>query len=78
MKYKVMFSSGGAGKMQEGEVLNEYSLCAGQTPRFGYYWWMWIPEFRMNGGSIFRKETVDINFHWLRWWCAVTMFPVNE
>jgi hypothetical protein len=78
MKYRLTFICGGAGKVEPGEVLDKYNLCEGQTPRFGYYWWHWLPTWHYNGGRPSRREVLDLNFGWLRWWCAVTAWPVHN
>lgn len=78
MKYRLTFICGGAGKVEPGEVLDKYSLCEGQTPRFGYYWWHWLPTWHYNGGRPSMREVLDFNCAWLRWWCAVTAWPVHN
>jgi len=78
MRYRLTFSFGGAGKVEPNEVLDKFSLCEGQTPRFGFYWWYWLPNWNYNGGRPSRCEVLDFSFHWLRWWGAVTAWPVHN
>ena len=59
---------GMAGRILKGDTFDE---CA----RYGFYWWFWCPSFRSNGGNIKDREVLDINFHWLIFWLAVTSWP---
>lgn len=70
MTYKPTFSGGMAGRHG-----TNYVPLSGETPRFGFYWWCWLPDIVWNEGRFSRGEVVDVNFIWLCFWCSVTFWP---
>lgn len=66
MVYKPTFSGGMAGRQYT-------DIC--ERPRFGFNWWFWLPHINWNGGRFSHDEVVDVNLHWLCFWCSVTFWP---
>lgn len=72
MRYDIIFSKGIAGRVARDDViLND------EHPRYGFYWWFFIPKTSSNGGSIFREEVVDVSLHWLCFWVGFTLWPTD-
>jgi len=57
----ISFSFVKAGRVQPDDIIDEW-----ERPRFGFYWWFWIPYYHSNGGRFRRGECVDMN---LKWFC---------
>jgi len=51
------------GKYETELQYNNYKS-AGNTPMFGYNWWKWIPQFRIQ--KLDNKNTLE--FLWLNFW----------
>ena len=65
-----------ADKMPPGEVVDRDVY--GQTPRFGRWWWFWVPTGHTNGGRFSRDEVVDVTFCWLCFAVSVTFWPKGD
>lgn len=76
--YRLTFICGKAGKVEQGELLDKHNLCKGQTPRFGYYWWSWIPSFKYNSGNPLKRHILDFGMHWFCYWVAITAWPKRK
>lgn len=72
MKYKPTFRVGMAGKVGPNDIIEEW-----ERPRFGRFWWFWVPSFGWNGGRFSRGEIVDTGVKWLCFWFDVTFWPAH-
>ena len=70
-KWSVM--AGMAGRDYDGTPVE--ALCEGQKPRFGFWWWYWVPTIHKNQGRLIRRECIDVSLHWLCFWVCLTGFP---
>lgn len=73
--YDIHFSGGRAGKYKSLAEFDEWELQQNTRPRYGRYWWFWIPNLKSNGGKFDFTDCVDINFHFLCFWLSLTFFP---
>lgn len=44
------------------------------VPSMGFNWFYWFPRVRWNGGSLFRKEVIDLGFSWFCFWIGITIY----
>lgn len=63
---KVYFNYGASSKWKEGDEVIK--------PVLGYNWWHWFPRIGWNGGRPWRREVIDLNFRWLRFWVGMTIY----
>ena len=76
--HRPSFGGGLAGRHEKGEDLTDLIEDAGNTPRFGFYWWAWKPEWSNNGGKFNRRDVVDYNAHWLCFHAHLTFWPQRD
>lgn len=73
VRYQWSISGGMAGHDYDGTPVEH--LCPGQTPRFGFWWWNWMPRIHQNGGKARHIQVVDVSVTWLCFWVSLTGFP---
>lgn len=76
MSYRISWSIGVADKIPPGETV-EFDVY-GQTPRFGRWWWFWLPMVNHNDGKFSRREVVDWTLCWLCFAVNVTFWPAGD
>ena len=64
IKDNIFFGVVIAGKTTN-EVFEQWELESKHRPRFGRYWWFWMPSISNNGGGFRKNKTTDISFRWL-------------
>jgi hypothetical protein len=67
-KHNFCFSCGMAGKIDNSEGNGV------EIPRFGRYWWYWLPHIHHNNGKFWKREVTDINFMFMCYWFAITIW----
>ena len=67
---KVNFSFKQAGKISPNDPFIE---CV--TPRFGRYWFYWLPHFKWNKGLPWKNEVLDVGFYWLFYTVDMVLWP---
>lgn len=72
-RYRVTVSRGIAGRTCDNDQIEEW-----ERPRFGFYWWLWMPSLSWNGGRFHRKEIVDVGITWLCFWFGFIFWPNHE
>lgn len=70
MDYKITFNWGRAGRVRQDDVIEDF-----EEPRFGFYWWLWLPVFNHNNGIMKNREVVDVSLTWLCFWAGFTLWP---
>ena len=65
---------GVAGRLPKDEDV-AYWRCLGNNPRFGFYWWRWLPRLGWNGGKLNWDDVVDIYIMWLCFNFGLTLWP---
>jgi hypothetical protein len=73
MGYRVTVSGVRAGRIAPDDTMGDW-----ERPRFGFYWWFWVPALKSNGGKFSRRECVDINFHIFCFSASVTFWPIGH
>ena len=63
-KYDFMLNRGRSGRVMANDDI-DYNF---ERPRFGFYWWFWLPRIKWNGGKFGRDACVDFNVMWLCFW----------
>lgn len=71
--YTFTVSRGIAGRIAKDDIIEDF-----ENSRYGFYWWFWLPVYMSNGGSIKRREVVDISVSFLCFWCGVILWPKNN
>jgi len=72
MKYRMTISKGIAGRVKSSDNIEDF-----ENPRYGFYWWFWVPDFSSNGGSKKRREVIDISANWLCFWFGLIFWPTD-
>ncbi len=70
MKYKLTIGKGVSGKVLPDDVIEDF-----ERPKFGRYWWFWLPRLKWNKGRFSRGEIVDTGVMWLCFWLDFTFWP---
>lgn len=70
MKYKLTLSTGMAGRVSPDDNITE-----DECPRYGFYWWYYIPHISSNGGLISHNKIVNVSFFWLCFWVDFIFWP---
>lgn len=73
MQRKLHFSWVVAGRVRPSDVIEDF-----ENPRFGFYWWFWLPHVAWNGGKFLKKQTVDFSIMWLCFSVGFTSFYTGE
>jgi len=60
------FSVGMAGRVDDKPVEGV------DSPRYGRWWWFWLPSLHWNKGIPWRGECLDVTFQWLCFWVTAT------
>lgn len=63
---EITFDCGQAGKHEPNEDLTPYVDGTNQTPRFGYYWWFWLPHLKIT--------KCEISLWWLNNWICMNFW----
>ncbi len=71
MDYHATVSKVIAGRVRHDGVI-DYSF---EQPRFGFYWWFWLPRYQSNGGKFKRQEVVDVSIQWLCFSIGLIFWP---
>lgn len=72
MGYRVTISKGIAGRVVAADNIEDF-----EQPKYGFYWWFWLPKFDSNGGSRKRREVVDVSATWLCFWFGFIFWPTD-
>lgn len=73
MKYKITVSKVIAGRVKPDDYIGEE-----ENPRFGFYWWFWLPKYTSNGGRFRMGECVDVGLIWLCFSVGVIFWPIHK
>jgi hypothetical protein len=73
MGYRITAGFGMAGRVSPNDIIEDW-----ESPKFGFYWWFWLPFFKSNGGSLRRRECVDIGVNIFCFWAGVTFWPIRR
>lgn len=73
MGYKITVSKGIAGRIRPNDEIEDW-----ERPRFGFYWWMWIPKIKHNGGRFSKNQTVDVSVMWGCAWLGLIFWPQTK
>ena len=63
-----------AAASSKGVEFEQWELDAKSRPRFGRYWWFWLPNLFTNGGRFNAGETTDIVLQWLCFSLSLTVY----
>jgi hypothetical protein len=74
MKYKVTISKVMAGRVRSDDII-DYDF---EKPRYGFYWWFWLPRYMSNGGKFRRGECVDASLQWLCFSIGLIFWPQSK
>ena len=69
MGSRISFSVGRAGRVRPGDEFEEW-----ERPRFGFYWWLWLPQLHWNGGLPWRNDNIDVSLNWLCFWAGFVVW----
>lgn len=70
MKYYIDYRFIVAGRIQPNDVIED-----DERPRFGFYWWFFIPNFNSNGGRFGQDECVYFSLNFLCFSFGLTFYP---
>ena len=73
MKYKVTISKGISGRLWKEDKIEDF-----EKPKYGFYWWFWIPKYTSNGGRFKYNEVIDVSINWLCFHLGVVFWPNNK
>jgi hypothetical protein len=61
-----------------GRVCRAFPPPVPETARHGYYWFLYLPRLRWNGGRFGSHECVSVTLQWLRWSLDFTAYQPNS
>ena len=70
MKYQLTLNKGIAGRIRPDDIIEDF-----ENPKYGFYWWLWVPNYHLNRGIMKSQEVVDVNITWLCFWVGFTLWP---
>jgi len=74
MKYNVTISKVMAGRVQPDDIIDHDF----ENPKYGFYWWFWVPRYRSNGGKFTYDQVVDVSIQWLCFSVGLIFWPNNN
>lgn len=71
----VSFLAGRSARIRPEDWVDKFSLCENQTPRFGYWWWEWLPKVHICFGNPLRGRTFSVDVSWLCFYATMLVWP---
>jgi len=72
-KYTVTISKCMAARVCKNDLIEDF-----EDPKYGFYWWFWMPLIKDNGGRFKRGECVDVSIMWLCFSFGFIFWPWNK
>ena len=73
MSYTITVSKVMSGRVKLGDKIEDF-----ERPRYGFYWWFWVPKYSSNNGKFKRNECVDISLIWLCFSVGLIFWPKKD
>lgn len=73
MKYKVTISKVMAGRVMPTDTIEDF-----EDPKYGFYWWFWMPVYQSNGGSFKKGHCVDVSIMWMCFSFGLIFWPQSK
>ena len=73
MKYKINLSKVVAGRVRPDDIIEDF-----ENPKYGFYWWFWLPQYQSNKGKFKKGECVDVSALWLCFSLGLVFWPQTK
>lgn len=60
--------------VRSGRVMDDDTFADEEGPRYGFYWWFWLPKVKYNGGKFSCQHCVDYGINWLCFHVGLTFY----